>query len=102
MIHGLLYVQVVVNDVDVWVMIDFGVINNFVAKREDIHKESTRTIKIFNATQQWVRGSVMVNLKMRVLEGQCRMTIILLDHFDMILGIRFLVMAKEAPMYNIG
>lgn len=97
MIHGLLYVQVVVNDVDVWVMIDFGAINNFVAKREDI-QESTRTIKIFNAAQQWVRGSVMVNLKMRVLEGQCRMTIILLDHFDMILGIRFLVMAKEAPM----
>lgn len=67
---GLLYVQVVVNDIEMLVMTDSGANNNFVTDREATHlelalQESTHTIKIDNVEQQRVRGSAMVNLKMR-------------------------------------
>lgn len=48
--------------------------------------------------QQWVRGSAMVNLKMGAWGSQYKMTIIPLDDFDLILWIKFFMMANVALM----
>lgn len=55
-------------------------------------QESTQTIKIVNVTQQREKGSTIVTLKVGALEDQCKVRIVPLDDFDLILGIKFLAM----------
>lgn len=103
---GLMYVMVRVNGVEVRAMLDTGATNNFLS--EKVVKslglkvtQSTCKLKAVNSRASKVEGTTMVTLGIGSWEGECNLTIVSLDDFELILGIEFFVRAKVTLMPHL-
>ena len=106
-LRGLMYVQIVVNDVSVRAMIDTGATHNFVSDREvqrlglSLTGDGSR-IKTVNSEAKPVRGMARdVSLKVGDWSGRCTFAAVPLDDFQVILGLDFLTKAKASVLPHL-
>ncbi|KAK4391962.1 Transposon Ty3-G Gag-Pol polyprotein [Sesamum angolense] len=96
---GLMYVRVQINGKAVMAMLDSGATHNFVADREiqklglTLAQHSSR-IKAVNSEAKPIQGMACVELKVGAWTGQCKLLVVPLDDFDVILGMDFMLLAN--------
>ncbi|KAH7525547.1 hypothetical protein JRO89_XSUnG0073400 [Xanthoceras sorbifolium] len=100
---GLMYVTVQVNGRDVRAMLDTGVTNNFVARREADRLGlnllgSTSQIQAMNSNAMPVHGVAETILRLGSWQENYNMMVVSLDDFDLILGIEFFVKGNVTLM----
>ncbi|VFQ97231.1 unnamed protein product [Cuscuta campestris] len=105
--RGLMYVLVVVNGVELLAMIDTGASHNFVTERllgrlQLKLEGNSSMIKTVNAAAKEVTGRAYVKIKVGEWQGECSLTVLPLDDFDLILGNEFLIMAKAVVFPYLG
>ncbi|VFQ93371.1 unnamed protein product [Cuscuta campestris] len=105
--RGLMYVLVVVNGVELLAMIDTGASHNFVTERligrlQLKLEGNSSMIKTVNAAAKEVTGRAYVKIKVGEWQGECSLTVLPLDDFDLILGNEFLIMVKAAVFPYLG
>ena len=81
-------------------MIDSKASNNFVSQREAerlglcIIVEDAGVVQAANSQALLMLGRKVEILKIRYWEGWCKLNLVTINHFDMILGLKFMEMAK--------
>ena len=81
-------------------MIDSKASNNFVSQREAerlglcIIVEDAGVVQAANSQALLMLGRKVEILKIRYWEGWCKLNLVTINHFDMILGLKFIEMAK--------
>ncbi|XP_012851858.1 PREDICTED: uncharacterized protein LOC105971552 isoform X2 [Erythranthe guttata] len=104
---GLMYASVLINGKEVKAMVDSGATHNFVAEREvkklglTLSKHASQ-VKAVNSEAGPVKGRTDVDLVIGSWKGQCGLTAVPLDDFDVILGQEFLLAAKAAVIPFLG
>lgn len=105
---GLMYVKVMLCNIDVLAMVDTGATHNFVS--EGLAQslglkvvESSSRIKTVNSTAQAVHGTTSnISLKVGNWNGRVDLMVYPLDDFELILGNEFFLTAKVAVMPYLG
>ncbi|KAK4383414.1 Transposon Ty3-I Gag-Pol polyprotein [Sesamum angolense] len=102
---GLMYVRVQINGKAVITMLDLGATHNFVADREiqklglTLAQHSSR-IKVTSEAKP-IQGVACVELKVSAWTGKCNLMVVLLDDFDLIRGMDFLLLANAMEFKDV-
>lgn len=103
---GLMHVEALINEHEVCAMLDTGATHNFLSLNEARRlgvkvMGSASRVKAVNSAVASVHGMVEVCLKIGTWEGKCKMMIVDLDDFAVILGVDFFCNAKVTLMPHL-
>lgn len=104
--QDLMFVTALVDGQEVWTMVDTRANRNFISQRKadllDFKVSPTSyKLKAVNFTTKLGVSSTMVSLKVASWKGQCDLSAVPLNDFDLVLGMDFIVKAKVFIIPNL-